>query len=52
MHTLCMANWWRRVSARRLPLRQTGPSLHPGGACLLSEEQKQMTRMKERDCRQ
>lgn len=28
---------WRRDSERRLPLRQIGPSLHPGGAYLLSE---------------
>ena len=43
MHTLYMANWRRRDSARRLPLRQIGPSLHPGGACLFSEQQKRIT---------
>ena len=28
----------------------TGPSLHPGGTCLLGEPQRQVTSMNERDC--
>ena len=37
MQAFHMENWWRRDAVRRPPLRQIGPSLHPGGACLLSE---------------
>ena len=47
MRTLYMLHLGGAATARRLPLRQTGPSLHPGEACLFGEEQKRMTRRDE-----